>query len=498
MNYQCKTINLVLAFVCILGGAWLPATQAREGSLPYSRQVQFIPQDNAPAGLQRDAWDQIVRQILQSERASTLETIFTPEIAKITASDGAPEDGFGYSVAVSGDTLVVGAQLADIDGKSAQGAAYVFYRNQGGANRWGQVKKLTASDGAEGDRFGWSVAISGDTIAIGAFNADVGICEDPPYCYDQGAAYIFYRNQGGPDNWGQLRKLTASDGFAGDKFGRYISISGNTLVVGAPEADPEGAEMQGEAYIFYRDQGGADNWGEVKKLTVTDVDTVFRFGISVSISEDKIVVGANTFVGGNSNQGAAYVFYRDQGGADNWGQVARLTAADGVAGDDFGYRVSISGDTVVAGARAATVGDNALQGAAYVFSRDQGGADHWGEVKKLIASDGAADDSFGADVLIKDDMIVVGAVGHLGSLGPQGKAYLFTRNQGGPDAWGEVTKLTASNGTAGDIFGWSVSISQNTLVIGANGADIGENTNQGAAYVYYFQSLGVYLPMIIR
>ena len=198
MNYQCKTINLVLAFVCILGGAWLPATQAREGSLPDSRRVRSIPRDDIPAGLEREEWGQIVRQILQSERSSTLETIFTPEVAKITASDGAPEDGFGYSVAVSGDTLVVGAQLADIDGKSAQGAAYVFYRNQGGANRWGQVKKLTASDGAEGDRFGWSVAISGDTIAIGAFNADVGICEDPPNCYDQGAAYIFYRNQGGP------------------------------------------------------------------------------------------------------------------------------------------------------------------------------------------------------------------------------------------------------------------------------------------------------------
>jgi FG-GAP repeat len=491
MNYQRTYINLVVAFVCILGGAWLPATQAREDSLPEYRQAQTIPQGYAPTGLDREEWGQIVQQIQQSERPSAPNALTLPEVAKITASDGLPEDGFGYSVSVSGDTLVVGAQLADIDGKSAQGAAYVFYRNQGGASQWGQVKKLTAGDGAEDDRFGWSVAVSGDTLVVGAFRADT------EYYNNQGAAYVFKRNQGGPDNWGQVKKLVGSESSYEDLFGRYVAINGDTIVVGAPQAIQEGTENKGEAYIFYRNQGGADNWGEVKRLTATDVDLVLGFGISVSISGDKIVVGSNTFVGGNSNQGAAYVFY--QGGTDNWGQVARLTASDGVAGDDFGYRVSISGDTVVAGARVATVDDKANQGAAYVFYRNQGGADHWGEVKKLIASDGAAADSFGADVLVYDDTIVVGAVGAFGDRGP-GKAYLFTRNQGGPDAWGEVTKLTASDGTASDTYGWSISISQNTLVIGANEADIGENTNQGAAYIYYYPrfSPSLYLPLIMR
>ena len=143
------------------------------------------------------------------------------------------------------------------------------------------------------------------------------------------------------------------------------------------------------------------------------------------------------------------------------------------------------------------IGDNYYQGAAYVFFRDQGGADQWGQVKKLIASDGAANDDFGSEVFINDDAILVGADCCSDDPVP-GKAYLFIRNQGGLDAWGEVTRLTASDGTAGDLFGRSISLSQNTLIIGAWEANVGENEDQGEAYVYYLQSYGVYLPLTIR
>jgi hypothetical protein len=152
----------------------------------------------------------------------TVDPLLTSPAAKLTASDGAADDGFGYAVAISGDTVVVGAHGDDDNGDDS-GSAYIFERNQGGTDNWGQVAKLTATDGATYDRFGGAVAISGDTVVVGAHQNGVG----------SGSAYVFKRNQGGADNWDQTAKLTATDGAGGDLFGHAVAISGDTVVVGA-------------------------------------------------------------------------------------------------------------------------------------------------------------------------------------------------------------------------------------------------------------------------
>jgi hypothetical protein len=207
-------------------------------------------------------------------------------------------------VAVSGDTVVVGAYHDEVGGNLQRGAAYVYARNQGGApDHWGAVTKLTAFDGAAYDYFGLSVAISGDTVVIGASGADVDGRNN------QGAVYVFARNRGGADQWGQVRKLTVSDGAAGDFFGDSATISGDTLVVGAAYADVSGRIGQGAAYVFARNEGGADNWGQVRKLTAADGAVNDLFGYSAALSGDTLVVGAlNAEIGGNSGQGAAYVY----------------------------------------------------------------------------------------------------------------------------------------------------------------------------------------------
>jgi uncharacterized repeat protein (TIGR01451 family) len=262
------------------------------------------------------------------------------QVAKLTASDAAENSYFGWSVAISGDTLVVGA----IYKASQAGAAYVFERNQGGADAWGRVTKLTASDGAPSSDFGYSVALSDDTLVVGAYNAD-----------DAGAAYVFERNRNGADAWGEVAKLTASDGAALDEFGGSVALSGDTLVVGAPEK----ASWAGAAYVFARNQDGADAWGEVKKLTSSDGATDDCFGGSVALSGDTLVAGAWD----NEHAGAAYVFARNQNGTDAWGEVTKLTASDGATGDHFGYSVALSHDTLVVGAHRKASG----AGAAYVF-----------------------------------------------------------------------------------------------------------------------------------
>ena len=342
------------------------------------------------------------------------------------------------------------------------------------ATELSEVKKLLASNAGVGDRFGRSVAVSGDTVVVGA-PGGLGIA------IKAGAAYVFQRDEGGAGNWGEVTKLTASDAQIGDRFGNSVAVSGDTAVVGAYREDAGGTDA-GAAYVFQRDQGGPGNWGEVKKLTASDAQDIDEFGISVAVSGDTAVVGAHLADAGGNNAGAAYFFERDQGEANNWGEVKKLTASDARFGDNFGISVALSGDIAVVGATGEDTGGN-FAGAAYVFQHIQGGLGNWGEVKKLTASNAANIDRFGWSVAVSGDTAVVGALGENSGGSDAGAAYTFERNQGGPGNWGEVQQLLASDAEAGDSFGVGVAVSGDTAIVGATGEDAG-GSNAGAAYVF--------------
>jgi hypothetical protein len=387
-------------------------------------------------------------------------------------------DYFGTSISVSGDTVVVGAPRDD----NYQGSAYVFRRNHGGADSWTQLIKLTALDGATGDRFGSSVAISEDTIVVGAPG-------DDGY---RGSVYVFYRNQGSSDGWGQLTKLAASDGATGDRFGSSVSLSASTVVVGAYRKNSN----RGSAYVFERNTGGADSWGEVTKLTASGIQAGDWFGYSVSISGDIAVAGAPYDLNNGSSTGSAYVFERNQGGANAWGQVAKVVASDGSAGDSFGFSISASGSTVAIGASYDSDGGT-FSGSVYVFERNQGGVDSWGQVAKLTASHSAAGNRLGYSVSIDGDTVIAGAPYDQNNGSSTGSAYVFERNRGGADDWGQAYKLIASGGAADDALGHSVSIHGNTVVAGAPYDDGGNGNDSGSAYVFYPPAKDVYLPLIL-
>ena len=404
------------------------------------------------------------------------EAALLSEVKKLVASDPAPSDDFGWSVSVSGDTAIVGARLDTAGGTNA-GAAYVFQRDQGGTGNWGEVKKLTAFDAQTDDRFGISVALAGNIAIVGARLEDAA-------GNNAGAAYVFQRDQGGAGNWGQVKKLTASDAQIADEFGWSVAVSGETAVVGANREDTGGSNA-GAAYVFRRDEGGGDNWGQMKKLTASDAQADDNFGYSVAVTNDTAVVGAYAEdAGGLSIQGAgaSYVFLRGEGGADNWGEVKKLIASDAQIADGFGWSVAVGGDTATVGAYAEDAG-GAGAGAAYIFQRDLGGADNWGELKKLTASNAGADDRFGYSVAMSGDTAVVGAFREDTEGSDAGTAYVFQRDEGGANNWGEVTKLTASDAEADDFFGWSVAVSGATTIVGAYGEDTG-SANAGAAYVF--------------
>ena len=364
---------------------------------------------------------------------------------KLVASDAAAGDEFGYSVAIDGDTLVVGAYAKDSD----TGSVYVFRTSDGGAT-YGQVAKLTASDGASGDKFGVSVAIDGATVVVGAYYKN---------SY-RGAAYVFRTTDGGA-TYDEVAKLTASDGASYDYFGKSVAIDGDTVVVGAVNAGTGGA-----VYVLRTSDGGA-TYGEVAKLTASDATADDKFGVSVAIDGATVVVGA--YYGSNNWKGSTYVFQTSDGGA-TYGQVAKLTASDAAAGDYFGWSVAVDGATIVVGAPNGE--------AAYVFRTTDGGATY-DQLAKLTASDAAEGDRFGISVAIDGNTVVVGAQYDDDGGSNSGAVYVFRTTDGGA-TYGQMAKLTASDAAVGDYFGWSVAISNGTVVAGANA----RLTGSGSAYVF--------------
>jgi hypothetical protein len=232
--------------------------------------------------------------------------------------------------------------------------------------------------------------------------------------------------------------------------------------------------FQGAAYLFTKSNG---SWNEGQKLTASDGLPGDEFGYRVVLADNTLLVGAYTAtVGGNASQGAAYVFTESNG---TWSESQKLTASDGGLFDNFGASVALDGSTLVVGANGATVGGNAAQGAVYVFTESNG---TWTQTQKLTADDGAAYDNFGLSVALKGSTILVGSpAATIGTNAGQGALYVFTESNG---TWSQTQKLTASDGATNDSFGESVALEGSTALIGADASTVGGNTYQGKAYLF--------------
>ncbi|MEN3332322.1 MAG: hypothetical protein V7641_1687 [Blastocatellia bacterium] len=376
---------------------------------------------------------------------------------KLTASDGGRNALFGYCTAIHGDTLAVAAYGDEINGQTSQGSAYAYVLNNG---VWQEQHKFVASDGEAGDGFGLSIGLTTNIVIIGAPNDKIVNNES------WGSAYIFVRSG---TVWGQQYKLVASDGAPGDNFGDSVAISGGTAIIGALSHAHNGLSGEGAAYVYVLN---GSQWLPQAELRANDGASNYLFSQAVAIDGNTAVIGAN---GANGNRGAAYIFTRS-GGVRT--QQAKLMASDGAAIDYFGFSVAISGNTVVVGAFLNDPGGHADQGAAYVFQRS---GTTWTQQAKLTAGDGAAGDLFGRSVTISGDTVVAGADQHLtGSNAGQGAAYVFTRQN---SVWTQSAKLVASDGAPGDGLGIGVAVDGNTCVVGAWADDMGANYEQGSAYV---------------
>lgn len=441
--------------------------------------------------------------------------------AYLKSNAGAGARSFGNRVAISGDT-------AAVSGSSGRGGVYVFRRSGG---TWVFEATLVGEETEAGDSFGFSLAMDGDTIVVGAYGESSsarsvnGDATDNS-ASDAGAAYVFVREG---TVWTQQAYLKASNADAGDRFGESIGISGDTVIVGAgfetstargvngDATDNNGSET-GAAYIFVRNQTA---WTQQAYLKASNTDDFDLFGYLVAIDRDTAVAcspfesSAATGVNGDQNDnsgggsGACYAFVRD---GTTWAQQAYIKSFTAESGDDFGWAVAVDDDTLAVGARredSSATGVNgdrsdngaSASGAVFVYARN---GTSWSNQAYLKASNTGASDSFGTSVAIDGDAIGVGAPGEgsvaVGVGGNQsdntqagsGAAYAFLRVGG---IWSQRAYLKASNTNAGDRFGGHVALDGDDIIVGASGEDSSaagvdgdQNDNSaesaGAAYVF--------------
>jgi len=374
---------------------------------------------------------------------------------KRAASDTAGGDWFGYSVAIAGDYIVTGA----VKENDEAGSAYIFYKDSGGVNNWGQQQKISVGST---ERFGVSVAIDGNYIVVGSELDSSG----------SGRAYVY--NWSGT-SWDIQDTLKADDAAASDYFGISVSISGNYIVVGA-SGNSDGGDSSGAAYIFERT---GVSWNQEAKILASDADTLANefFGFAVSIDGDYVAVGApGTSDTGGGAHGAAYIFLRN---GDNWNQQARVKpSVAGVA--ELGRSISLYGSTCAVGAPLNDESFETNVGAVYVFVRS---GTSWSEESRIIASDYTSEDRLGSSVAIYDNYIVAGAPNENNY---QGSVYSFLRSG---TTWNQVDKQEASDGVGGGFdngnwFGYSVALNSNFAVFGSLLADLNSYTDAGSMYIY--------------
>jgi hypothetical protein len=380
------------------------------------------------------------------------------ETQKILASDGSADDRFGASVMVDDTSSIVGAYFDDIGGSTNAGSAYIFTYSGG---TWTQQAKVTANDYAAGDEFGFSVSISGDYAIVGAPYNDANGA-------DSGSAYIFHRVG---TTWTQQAKLSPGDPANGDEFGRSVDIDGDYAIVGTPGKNSN----QGFSYIFVR---SGTTWSQHTKIGATGSS---HLGCSVSISNDTVVMGA---YGTNSNTGAAHIY---QLIGTSWYGKGTLTSSDGIIADLFGTSVSIDKDTILIGAPGHDISIGG-EGAAYVFEKPVTGWMTMTETTELTATDADSADNFGTQVSLSGNYSVISSPDDDDNGTDSGSAYIFSKTG---TNWLQNAKLTASDGTTSDYYGWSVSIQEVStqyiqVYVGAYADDNSNGNDAGSAYFYQY------------
>jgi hypothetical protein len=363
-------------------------------------------------------------------------------------------DRLGSAMASDGEWLLVGVPGDTTSVATAAGAVYAYELVDG---RYVQRAKLIANDGANGDSFGAAIDISGDTAIIGAWKDNLAAGSGA------GSAYVFGRVG---STWVQRTKLQAPDAATGDGFGVAASISGDAFIIGAFNDDVNGVGASAGSAHVYRLNAG--NWIHSAQLFASDGNQFARFGASVAISADHLLIGARN---ADADAGAVYAFIQS---ASTVNFQAKLFASDSGLTDGFGYSISLDGNTALIGAPNHSV-NGVATGAAYIFTRGDAG---WAQQSKLVEPAARASDQFGYAVALSGTEAAIGmpfSGTGIGSCLDCGSASFYQRFGAN---WTRVSRLLASNQENSENLGAAVALTQDGAVVGApnaNGVDAGLN-----------------------
>lgn len=389
---------------------------------------------------------------------------------------------FGQSVDISSEFAVIGAPNADTLGENA-GAAYIYRLEPGSTNKWTQWRRLEPATVTAGNRFGRSVAITEDFLAVGT-------SEQVPVAGQTGAVYIYRRQEGGADNWGEWMRLTPTNLTGSSRFGYSVAMHGDLLAVGAPDATlPGGAASAGAVLLFKRHQGGSNAWGEIMRWSPYGAGADGAdFGWSVALSDDTLVVGAPKYNGDTTTlgrEGRVFHFQRDEGGSNAWGIAQSIPGAGATTDDfDFGWSVAIGDGCLAVGAPPTTVGSVKTAGCVFLYERASSTNDFFYKQYIDRLSDSGAERLFGYSVAVDGERLLVGAP--LNATIPNlGAAFLFEKRSGN---WVPVDKLVRPAGSTANLFGRAVAMHGGNGIVGAPGSSHGTTTatDQGHAYFYRF------------
>jgi hypothetical protein len=397
------------------------------------------------------------------------------------ASDAADRDELGRTVAISrtANYAVAGAPHK-LNAAPSVGAAYTYSRS---GTTWTQRTKLTPPAAIEYSvRMGDAVAVSGDYAAVGMiFKTDLW---NSNRIAETGGINIYQRQPN--STWVLEKHITPASPSSAMRFGETIDISPEFMVSAVP-GDNTGGSNSGGAIIYGRNVGGPGNWGEIKKIKHGDPQTSDYAGIEngISLFGDYLVIGASrkrhTLVAPQGNAGGAYIFHRNQGGADNWGQIKKLMPPVLESGAYYGNAVDMGGTILAVGARTEDP-NGSNSGAVYLYAKDEGGADNWGQIKKFVGE--AAGDQLGYDVAVSGSTLAMGAPYNDQAGTDKGAVYIHYKDQGGANNWGLFKKINHNGGGAGNaLFGYNIDLAGDILIVGAPYDDTNQ-TDAGYVYVY--------------
>ncbi len=366
------------------------------------------------------------------------------QMQKLLASDGATDDEWGTGVVFSGEFAFVSS--------TEIGAVYIF-RDSGSG--YEEIGYLFAPGTLPSSYRGIPLATDGDTLVVGA----------PAAISTIGAVYVYDRNEGGVDNWGQVATLHAPGGEILDSFGTAVDIDGDRIIAGAPFDDTPLGAGGGAVHIFDRNEGGSNNWGHVARLEASDGGAYHYFGKAVAISGDTALIGAPDHDEYGSDAGRAYIFSNGPGG---WVETAQLSGYTTNSYDHFGTSLDIEGDVSIVGAPGDTSG-----GRSFVFVYDGTG---W-EIEKVLYGTG---DNFGSPVKMSGNKVAIADVWDDDNGTNSGSVTIHADTEYG---WIKLTEITPADGAAGDYFGDGLWLSGNKLMVGAK-MDNDNGTDSGSVYVF--------------